>query len=57
MERVKRKELATYLGVAVTTISTWKSRYANFPSPVGRYYDLEAVLNWISTYHVPTRKT
>ena len=57
MERVKRKELATYLGVAVTTISTWKSRYANFPSPVGRYYDLEAVLDWISTYHVPTRKT
>jgi uncharacterized protein YjcR len=44
--RVRRYELASHLAIAPTTISTWKSRYLDFPQPVGRFYDLEAVKKW-----------
>lgn len=46
MIRIRRKELASKLAVAPTTVSSWKTRYPDFPQPVGRYYDLDAVLNW-----------
>ncbi len=44
--RMKRDDLARYLGVAPATVSSWKYRHPDFPQPVGRYYDIDAVIKW-----------
>lgn len=46
MKRIRRKDLARKLLVAPSTVSSWKTRYPDFPKPIGRYYDLDAVLEW-----------
>lgn len=44
--RVRRYELAQRLIVSPNTISSWRFRYADFPQPIGRFYDLAAVTEW-----------
>lgn len=44
--KLRRNEIARKMGVAPTTISSWKTRNTDFPQPVGRYYDYEAVTKW-----------
>lgn len=46
IRRVRRYELARKLIVSPNTISSWRSRYSDFPQPIGRFYDLDAVLKW-----------
>lgn len=46
MRRVRRKELASMFGVSVSTVSSWRTRYSDFPQPIGRYYDFYAVAKW-----------
>jgi phage terminase Nu1 subunit (DNA packaging protein) len=50
--RVRRRELARILGVSVTTVSSWKTRYMDFPLPIGRFYDLDAVLDWKARHDI-----
>lgn len=54
MEMVTIAEIAQMAGVAVGTIPSWRSRYADFPSPVqveGRtqYFDRAAVAAWLAS--------
>lgn len=44
---VRREELARHLIVSPNTISSWKLRYEDFPQPIGRYYNVAAVNEWL----------